>query len=255
MNIELYKELSSRKVINLNDLAKLIPGSDDLRRYYLKYFLKKGLLEKIRNGVYGVIGLETSDLLANRFEIASKINESSYVSYHGAFEYYGCANQVFNIIYVSSGRRFESFSFDGIFYKFVPASPRPTFSAQKSKALPRVVTIERATVDSLQSLDRTGGFEEFLRCVLLVPSLNEEKLLKELEIFNSSRLYQKTGFVFSKMQKVFHFSEAFLETCKRRSVLSPTFLEPHSKGFPLDKKWKIYAPSDFSVIIEKEIPG
>ena len=45
------------------------------------------------------------DRVANRFQIASAITPSSYVSYHTAFEYYGIADQVFYEVFVGSETR------------------------------------------------------------------------------------------------------------------------------------------------------
>lgn len=254
MNFPLYRALAAKKVISLKDLDALVSGGTELKRYYLKYFAKKGLLSKIRNGLYAVLSFETRQPLATRFEIASKVTESSYVSYHGAFEYYGCANQVFNLIYVSSKERFESFSYDGIFYKFSQSSDIPSFSTASSPVTRRIVPVERAIVDSMQNFGKAGGLEEFLRCLALVPFLQEDKLLKELKRVGSARTYQKAGFIFSHCNDMFHISNGFLEICHRKSLLSPAYLSGECRGCSLDPKWKIYGPIDFESIIGKGIP-
>ena len=68
---------------------------------------------KIRNGLYTCISGENGGPVANKFQIASSINESSYVSHHSAFEYYGVTDQVYYDVYVSSDMRFHDFIFDG----------------------------------------------------------------------------------------------------------------------------------------------
>lgn len=57
--------------------------------------MKEGIVAKIRNNMYICISGETGAPIANRFQIASKITPTSYVSHHTAMEYYGITDQVY----------------------------------------------------------------------------------------------------------------------------------------------------------------
>lgn len=66
---------------------------------------------------------------------------------------------------------------------------------------------------------KIGGLEELLRCLLLVPALDGDKLLEVLEAYGFGQLYQKAGFI--------------LETFKDELSLPDTFFaERLEKGFP-----------------------
>lgn len=69
--------------------------------------------------MYTCISGVTSAPVANRFQIASHITPTSYVSHHTAMEYYGITAQIYHDVYVSSETSFRDFTFDGYAYCFV----------------------------------------------------------------------------------------------------------------------------------------
>ena len=60
---------------------------------HMASMVRSGKVVKIRNGLYAQID-NLGVPLTTKFEIASKINDESFVSHHSALEYYGVANQV-----------------------------------------------------------------------------------------------------------------------------------------------------------------
>lgn len=65
---------------------------------------------------------------------------------------------------------------------------------------------------------------ELIRCMMLVPGLNEQKVLECLAKNNNGFLYQKCGYLFEEMQEEFHFSNVFFETCKECSSDAKRYL-------------------------------
>lgn len=51
--------------------------------------------------------------MCDKFELSSKISESSYVGWHTALELHGVAHQPFYNAYVGSKSRFKDFAFEG----------------------------------------------------------------------------------------------------------------------------------------------
>ena len=74
----------------------------DSARSAIKRLMKEGMVAKIRNNMYTCVSGETGAPVANRFQIASHITPTSYVSHHTAMEYYGITDQVYYDVYVSS---------------------------------------------------------------------------------------------------------------------------------------------------------
>ena len=116
--MNLYYELLQYPVFSMEEVIALY-SSERTARNALKKLMNENLVVKIRNGLYTCISGESGGPVANKFQIASAITDSSYVSHHTAFEYYGIMDQVFFEVYVSSETRFHDFSFDGYTYRYV----------------------------------------------------------------------------------------------------------------------------------------
>ncbi len=54
----------------------------------------------------------------------------------------------------------------------------------------------------LESDATIGGLEELLRCLSLVPLVNEDRLLAYLPLYNRQFLYQKTGYVLQHFKEI-----------------------------------------------------
>ena len=68
----------------------------------------------------------------------------------------------------------------------------------------------------LSAFDSEGNFiglEETLRCIQLIPSLNEEKLLQILMARGNGFLWQKCGYILEELNVGLGLSTAFFETC------------------------------------------
>ena len=100
--LNLYFELLKTPVFTVKDVNKYYDNMDSARSA-IKRLMKEGMVAKIRNNMYTCISGETGAPVANRFQIASKITPTSYVSHHTAMEYYGITDQVYYDVYVASG--------------------------------------------------------------------------------------------------------------------------------------------------------
>ena len=81
--LNLYFELLKTPVFTVEDVNKYYDNMDSARSA-IKRLMKEGMVAKIRNNMYTCISGETGAPVANRFQIASKITPTSYVSH----EYY-----------------------------------------------------------------------------------------------------------------------------------------------------------------------
>lgn len=116
--MNLYYELLQFLVFSMREVNTLY-SSERTARTALGKLVKEGMVLKIRNSLYTCVSGENGGPVANRFQIASAIHPSAYVSHHSAFEYYGISDQVFYDVYISSEMRFHDFVFDGYTYHFV----------------------------------------------------------------------------------------------------------------------------------------
>lgn len=241
--MNLYYELLQYPVFTMKEVNALY-SSERTARVALGKLLKGNMALKIRNGLYTCVSGENGGPVANRFQVASAITPSSYVSHHTAFEYYGTVDQVFYEVYVGSQTRFHDFEFDGYTYHYVKEQMRDGIVSPEFSGGIKVTDKERTIADSIKDLNRIAGLEEVISCVVSVNSIDETKMLKYLTEYDSAFLYQKTGFIFSEYQTELGISDNFIKICKDRSRNSKRYLtngisEPGYSG-----EWKLVYPKN-----------
>ena len=241
--MNLYYELLQYPVFTMKEVNALY-SSERTARVALGKLLKGNMALKIRNGLYTCVSGENGGPVANRFQVASAITPSSYVSHHTAFEYYGTVDQVFYEVYVGSETRFHDFEFDGYTYHYVKEQMRDGIVSPEFSGGIKVTDKERTIADSIKDLNRIAGLEEVLSCVVSVNSIDETKMLKYLAEYDSAFLYQKTGFIFYEYQTELGISDNFIKICKDRSGNSKRYLtnvisEPGYSG-----EWKLVYPKN-----------
>ena len=245
-----YEKLLAYGCVTRSQLEK-ITGSASAADWLCREYQKKGYIERIKRNLYVVISLETGQSVANRYQIASHISDDAVVSYHSAFEYYGYANQVFYEVQVTSASRFRSFSYDGITYRYM--GKRITDSVLELSNGIRVTSLERTVIDSINLFEKTGGLEELLRCLTLIPSLDEKTLIACLSEYDSGILYQKTGYILSHFAEAMSLSQAFFESCAVHIPKGKNYLYDNGQDFVWHENWKLYAPADLMQLISKGV--
>lgn len=248
--MNLYKELAALRCFTHSDMVRLT-GSESAAQWQIKNYLKKGYIERVRRDLYVVISMETEQPIPNRFQIASRVAMDSFISHHSAFEFYGYANQVFYDVYFATEKKVRSFDYDGLHYQ--PVAWRGSAGVVEMNGVVRVTSLERTVIDSIADFVKIGGLEELLRCLALIPSLDENKLLEALEIYGRGQLYQKAGYVLETYKSELSLSEAFLEKCAMRISASKTYLFDKQDDFVFHEKWLLYAPKDLKELVDKGV--
>ena len=72
---------------------------------FLSRSLKKGYIKRVKHNYYVAMDIVNNSLLYNKYIIATKLDNSNYISYHSALEYRGFNNQVFNEIVYSGNNK------------------------------------------------------------------------------------------------------------------------------------------------------
>ena len=170
-----YEKLLELGCFSKNDLEQ-ITGSEAAAKWLCREYQKKGYIERVKRDLYVAISLENQQPIANRYVIASHISNDAAVSYHSAFEFYGYSNQVFYETQVTSESRFRDFEYDGVTYRRI--APRITGGITEINGT-RVTTLERTVIDSVNLFEKIGGLEELLRCLALIPTLDEALILPD----------------------------------------------------------------------------
>lgn len=245
-----YKELAELQCFTRSD-AERLTGNSKAADSLLREYLKKGYIESVKRNLYVTISMETHQSIANRFKIASNITVGSCLSHHSAFEYYGCANQVFYEVYVSGENRFMEFEYDDVTYRYI--APRIDIGVDQKGDGVRVTDMERTVLDSINDFEKIAGLEELLRCLDLIPYADEKKLLYYLEIYDKIVLYQKTGFILQHFKDTLRLSNGFFDTCERYLSKSVRYLYhgiEHEQN-RYDNRWQLVVPQNLMLLVSE----
>ncbi len=244
-----YEKLLTAGCFNRDELIDLI-GTPAGAKAVIYEYQKKGYIERVKRDFYVVISIETKQPVLSRYEIASNMFPDACITHHSAFEFYGYGSQVFYDCYVATDSRFTEFEYDGVTYHRVER--KPGIDVIKSGKV-KVTSIEQTVVDSIRDFEKISGLEEVLRCLLLVPSLKEDKILECLARNKNGFLYQKCGYLFEELKNDFGFSDSFFDTCYRCSSGARRYFLKEACETKYQEKWKLYTPPALKKLIDKGV--
>ena len=241
--MNLYFELLKKPIFKVEDVNAFYNNMNSARSA-IKRLMKEGMVAKIRNNMYTCISGETGAPIANRFQIASNITPTSYVSHHTAMEYYGITDQVYYDVYVSSETSFSDFEFDGYTYRYVVSKNSEGIEKLPYSGGVVITNIERTIVDSIKYMDMISGIEEVVQNVGCMHRMQEKRLLKYLELYKNQFLYQKMGYLLWQHKEQMGLSDSFFEICKNKIGKSKRYLTRDQEGGCYDDTWKLVVPRD-----------
>lgn len=245
-----YEKIVELGCFSLKDIMDKLNLSKPCATYMLQKYLSMGYIERVRRDLYVAISVETKQPVLSRYQIGSRLFEDAYLSHHSAFEVYGYANQVFYEVYVSTNTRFVDFVYNGVLYHRIDAKYK---TETQSVGGVNVSSIEQTVIESICDMEKISGLEEVLRCILLIPSLNYEKLLSVLGKYNNGYLYQKCGYIFESLNYSLNLPDSFFEECKKHIPNAKRYLTKGHTGYIWHEKWRLYAPKSIDNIINKGV--
>ncbi len=245
-----YKSLVELGCFSARDVSEKLALCDATAATLLQQYQKRGYIERVRHNLYVAMSLENNQPVLSRYEIGCRLFPDACISYHSAFEVYGYANQVYYDVYVMSNSRFKHFEYGGVNYSRV--APKGNVQTEQVGGV-RVTGLEQTVIDSLDAVDRIGGLEELLRCLMLIPSLDEKKLLIALSEHDNGFLYQKTGFVFEQLRDSLTLSDDFFKACKEHIPKADRYLTKEHDDYVYNSTWRLLGPDDLSTIIDKGV--
>lgn len=241
--MNLYFKLLKTPVFTVEDVNKHYNNMDSARSA-IKRLMKDGMVAKIRNNMYTCISGETGAPVANRYQIASKITPTSYISHHTAMEYYGITDQVYYDVYVASETSFREFEFDGYTYHYVTSKDLEGVETPAFSGGIRVTNLERTLVDSVKDMDKIAGIEEVIQDISSMKRMQEKRVLKYLELLSNQFLYQKMGFLLSEHKEQMGLSDDFFEICKSQIGKSKRYITKDMSGGHYVDEWKLVVPDN-----------
>jgi len=244
-----YKDFLKLEVFTFKE-AQQVVGSVENTKAILNSYVKKGLLKKVRRGLYCVVNLDNEKAPADRYLIGSKLNEEAYLAYHTAFEVHGLSHQVSFVVFVASKKKISDFTFEGVTYKYVgPGITEGVIRYRFNKEV-KITDLERTVADSINRLDYSGGPHELDEILKICPVLDENKLLKYLEAYDKNILYKKAGYFLERHQQTLNVDDSLLNLLEKRAGEMKSYLcrEATRGGGMLKKRWGLIVPKT----LEKE---
>ena len=231
------------EIFTYEDVKNLYPNVKNFYAF-VNRGVKKGEMKQIKKGLYALVDRTTGAIYASKFQIASRLFSDSYFSYHEALEYYGLATQSFVSYFTYLTHVYVN---DLIFGENIFCSKKSVCDLEIIDRMHqngvRVVSLERAIVDSIDNPGYGGGLEEIENALAGCRDLNLDKVIKMLEYYDKAFLYQKVGYLFEK-----YFGdrvpESFYQLCLSRIGNRIQYFEAKVGFAKLVLKWKLMVPTE-----------
>lgn len=234
-----YKALLKKGCFTREYIEELTGGQAAAGSIIFDY-LRSGIIERVRRDLYVAVDLQSGLPVVNRYVIGSNIIGNAYITHHSALAYHGFHNQESYHVYVATDNHFVTFEFENIEYSHV--KPKIAEGVLTENRV-RVTDWERTILDCLNESDKSGGLEELLHAIRLIPTLNESKLLRYLELYDKKFLYQKAGFVLTYFKEDLNLSDYFFDTCKHKLSGSKRYFQKDIVAkVHYDADWGLYVP-------------
>ena len=244
----IYSELYSQRVVNTKDVKETLE-EEKMASEYITNLRKKGFFKKIRKGLYAISPpdmVNQDEIKPDKFLVANKIKDESYLSHHSALEFHGLAQSIYNRIYITSTTYGRSFAYSGIEYKII--TTKHFFGVEKTSHLNSTIAVsdrEKTILDCIRSPKYAGGWEELLKSLEKIPSIDKETLLIYLQKIDEKYLYQKTGFILDYIKNFEEISDELLSKVGKRTY----YIDKDKESYYV-KRWNLMVPKRFKEWIQ-----
>ena len=246
----LVKEFQAPGCFTLQEAESLMGATK--AREHVRYLLKQGYIETVRRSLYALVP-ELAGALPDRYVLASKARQGSYLSHHTALELLGVAQATFaGALYITVPTRVAPFAFRG-------AMVRPVVSSRPIRDTGLVVKIKRGGQDLrvsgreltlVQCLDRpryAGGLGEVLDSVEGFSGLDWDRLEALIGPpdgpYPKASLNAKVGFVVERNSSRWHPPEGFLAGLEERTGKGVHYLgTSRGRGGRWVPRWRVIVP-------------
>ncbi len=240
------KVFSEKRIFNYDFILQLTK-SRSLADETIQNYLKKGYIKRVKKNLYVTISLENGGVIPNKFEIASNITETSFISHHSAFEYYGFGNQVYNEVSVTSLKKFKDFIFESNEYRYLYSTSNEFVDEVNGI---RVSTIAKTIVETIDYIKTYDDMEEVIHNLSSLPAINGLLVMEYLLFIDKKILFNKVGLILSYFVDDLLVTNSLLERMKNLGIKSVKYFSKEKYRLKkYYKEWNLYC-YDLGKIIE-----
>lgn len=246
----LYKAFASKKVFTIEEAKAAFPSVKPSSLYVqLSSLVKRGYFGKVKRGLYYVIppDSEPTDFSPAALLVASKLTEDSRLIYSGAILARGIYHNFPHVIRITGSKRIGEITWGEFKIKFhhVPAYELGFEEIPVSDVPVLVAREARIVVDGLYRPRFVGGFEEYLRVLDNIPSIEPEEVVDYVFAYDRQGLVQKVGLILEINRERWGVSERLLKLLARKKTAYPIPLDPSSKARRLVSRWNLWVSGRF----------
>jgi len=220
----------------------------------LLYYTNTARLINVRRGIYAVVppGVPADQVSVDPYLLAGKASIDSVLAYHTALELHGLAYSAFEQFTFLTAQKIKPFEFRGQRFQPVALSVALKKSGDSNFGIEemdrqgmtiRVTNLARTFVDVLDRVQFCGGWEEVVRSISNMATLDVDAVVKYCLLLNNRILAAKTGFFLEQRQGAFRVSNDVLQPLIDKKPLTPQSLVAHEReGGQLVKRWNLILP-------------
>lgn len=252
MSVQAY--LAEHQVFSLEEFRAEL-GEGRTAYNLLVRATKRGLVDRVRQGVYVSRSGRFSQEEPDPYLVAAAVAPDAVMVYHSALEVHGLAHSPSRRVQFSSKKATEPFTYRDFEYRRYPPpktkqAESPTVESttlvRRPAGVVRVTTRERTLVDCLNRTDLAGGLEEALRSLAGLPYVDASNVLAYLRFLASGTAVARTGWLLEQRAREWYVPEDALEQMRALLGKGPYYLSRANEAGTWVPQWRMYLPGSRS---------
>jgi len=214
-----------------------------------------GRVVRVRRGLYATVppGVPPSHVVVDPFLLVGRLAPDAVIAYHAALQFHGKAYSVWRRFhYLTDGPR-RPFVFAGD--EFVPVSTPAALRSNEGRrtgieelshagGVIRVTGLERTFVDALDTLARSGGWEEVWRSLEMVEFFDVDWVVEYTLRFGSAVTAARVGVFLELHRAELMVEDARLAELRSSRPRQPRYFDPQARRGRLLAAWNLIVPDE-----------
>ncbi|MFW6141181.1 MAG: type IV toxin-antitoxin system AbiEi family antitoxin domain-containing protein [Candidatus Saliniplasma sp.] len=199
----------------------------------LSSMTKKGHIVRIKKDIYTI----EDEFYNSKFKVITDAVKPSYISLWTALSYYGFTEQQVNVIQLVSTKQFADFIVRNQNVEISTFKPERFFGYKDIEGA-IIAEKEKALVDSLFMLQKSGGLEEYVKCLKnAYDGLDKETFKEYIVKFDNKSLVSRMGFLLDVLDLT---DQEYLKKLKGSISKGYVLLDPNGGSVEAHSSdWKI----------------
>lgn len=257
--IYLESKKLNKKVITVNEVMDILNVSKHQAYYHLYKMNKKGLIKRLRNGLYFIypdsLLLNIQNYVEDPLYLLMNLIKPYFASYYTALDLHGLAQRSINTFYLTTTKFIKVVKQETYIIKPVIVLKKYFFGyiqMEFGNGTINVSDLERTIIDIINRPELAHGYEDIIKSILDIDiDLDYSKFFKYLSIFNKKILYHRIGYLFDTpvFKSYLNVPKSFLDKLKGQ-IHSINYFDSANKSGIFNNNWKVVVPTEIQTIFD-----